>query len=243
MTGTRYEARRLRTALRQKLYQARRKRKRIFCIVRGEYQQFKQSIEHWPVSKGMQNSKILTEYLRANLLLLVQLEQWMDRASSCSEEDIPKAPSAISSDNVWDEYLFELEDRMEEAIRTHDSLYRSMLLDLLQVLDAFERLKSLPILNTFPQIDADQSDGQSMRLAGERTYKCLFSALRRRGVKPIPLSPGDYPPVEATRIISRLDDSTSDTFMIDRIVEQGYTYKNQIFRKTAVIVKTSPQEQ
>ena len=181
VVGIQDEAKKLRIALKRKLYQGQLKRKRINHVVYGEYLDFKQSIEPWPASEGMQNSKLFTEYLRANMLLLVQLEQWIDRVSACSIEPIPPLLQVHSTDSEWEEYLFELEDRMEEVVRTHNSLYYSTLLELLQVLDAFERLKSMPFSEKTLSTNAVQPDGQPCRLPVEKVYKNTAQCPKKAG--------------------------------------------------------------
>ena len=143
--------------------------------------------------------------------------------------------------NAWVDYQYYLEDIIEDNMRSYENMFRKRVLNSLAVIDTIERLQEIGL----PDGEDEEDSGRLLKTAfntAKEVQRNLQIALHRRKVWEIPLSKGDYPPVESTRIISHTDPHNKGLYVVEIIVEKGYTYKNLVLRKASVIVTTQSKE-
>ena len=72
-------------------------------------------------------------------------------------------------------------------------------------------------------------------------YHQLMRILHARHVRAVVLKPGEYPPIEHTRIVAREDGTRGDNFVICQVLETGYLWNGNVLRKVAVTVISQPE--
>ena len=106
------------------------------------------------------------------------------------------------------------------------------------MLDTAERLTSLQV-GAFQGIPKDLVAGlEQVRGAGEGFRDAIAQTLERRKVQRISLAPGERPPVEATEVVSREDNTHTEDYVIAKIVSPGYRMDDTVIRRAAVTVVT-----
>jgi len=138
----------------------------------------------------------------------------------------------------WEDYRDDLKDYLKEFTRTIEQYEKEGFLDILQILDVAERLEEFVFPKTTVQGNIYHHALEELKKLSDQIGSIILKALYRRQIKVIPLSLGDYPPIETTRILSREDNQTNDEIVISRIIEKGYTWRAVILRKAVVIVMT-----
>jgi molecular chaperone GrpE (heat shock protein) len=109
---------------------------------------------------------------------------------------------------------------------------------MVEMLDTAERLTSLQV-GAFQGIPKDLVAAlEQVRSAGEGFRDAIAQTLERRKVQRINLETGERPPVETTQVVSREDNTTTDDYVIAKIVSPGYRMDDTVIRRAAVTVVT-----
>ncbi len=139
-----------------------------------------------------------------------------------------------TGDEAWEDCQLDLEEALEDLERAAARQHQD---DLLACVDLMEAVGRVSISNPRSSVVFHRA---SEWLDGAHHQFALV--LRRRGVQALRLAPGDYPPVEQTRIAFRVDGRESERFVIHEILEQGYSLGDRLLRKATVSVVTQQEE-
>lgn len=102
---------------------------------------------------------------------------------------------------------------------------RKILLDLLPVLDNFDR-----------SLDATYQDVESFRSGVELIRRQFLEALRRVNVEPLPLQVGDPFDALHAEALTTFSDPTLPDGVIAAVYERGFNLKGQLLRAARVVV-------
>jgi len=217
----------------------RKRQKRLVTIINKEYNLLDTALMEFPQFDGSHEQLVYGEYKRGFELLLVQFQNllrcFVSPRSNTNNLAIPTNQDKETQENYRDDLL----DQLKEDDRSVDQQERAEFLEVLKVLDSIHRLQEFD----FPEagLDGELYRGALVHLKRiiVGTGNKIEKILRIRGVEEIELLPGEFPPIETTRIISREDGNTSEEIVISRIIEKGYIWKSKILRKAVVSLTMS----
>jgi len=158
---------------------------------------------------------------------------------------IPPMPAShLASENLdeWPDWLDNLGETIEDYDRQLEWQYRVDLVNLIELLDAAERLVNLEIPSATARGKAYCSALKRLKQTTQSLGKRLRNSLKGRRLRVIDLHMGQYPPVETTRVVLREDDGTGDDVVVTQIVEKGYLWKGTVLRKAAVVIATHKEK-
>lgn len=129
-----------------------------------------------------------------------------------------------------------------DLVKLVDHYERTYLLELLEILDAIERLDARwrSIQHIRPGRVAHQICS-TMQTTLQTLQESLREHLETRYEIHRMTSDdlvGTYPPINTTRIVFREDRNTSDDFVVSRVICHAYSRKGRLFRKASVGVIT-----
>jgi molecular chaperone GrpE (heat shock protein) len=200
-------------------------------------------LEDFPEFHSPHYERKYGEFRRSFALLDVQarfLLESLDRRAV-----IPPMPaSQPASENLdeWPDWLDDLRETIEDYDRQLERQYRVDLVNLIELLDAAERLVNLDIPSATARGKAYCSALKQLKQITQSLGKRLRNSLKGRRVKVIDLHVGQYPPIETTRVVLREDDGTGDNVVVTQIIEKGYLWKGTVLRKAAVVIATQKEK-
>jgi len=200
------------------------------------YQRYQSVLADRPVLDDRATS-IYGDYYKSFVLLSVQME--MVFAFIAKEHDYHKTPQQPSRwrHETWEDLFDDLEDNEKDLRRWIDQQEQSRFLEVIKLCDSIERLQRFSPPDPLDQdLEPVYKGLKQLFQATTETGKSLRQLLRRRAIIPIPLTPGERPPIAYTRIVARDDHGNGDEFVIGQIVETGYFWKDRVLRKAAVTV-------
>jgi len=215
--------------------------KRLYSTVLVEHKTLKLVIDSHPESNHDHGKRKNNEYEQAYRLLWVQVNNMLEGWSQPIESmTINRSPNE-NEVKYWIDYQYFLEDSIEDFFRFTENMFRQRILDCLEVIDTIDRLQRIGL----PEGEKEENPVGYL-VSALNTAKAirikLLIALHRRGIWEIPLSKGDYPPVESTHIIAKEGSEENSRYVITEVVNDGYTYKKSILRRASVIVTTQSEE-
>lgn len=202
-----------------------------------------QDLEGFPEFHSRHYENKYGEFRRSFELLDVQIQSLLKKITEqATTLPAPVSHPASASVDEWLGTLDDLEDMLKDYERQLERQYRADLLGLIRALDTVERVVMIEIPGAMSRGKIYYSALKRLKQTTRNLGSRLGNSLRGRRVKVIALSTGLYPPFETTRIVSREDSGTSDNVVITRIIEKGYTWKDKVLRKAAVIITTQQEE-
>ena len=127
----------------------------------------------------------------------------------------------------------QLEMRLEAERRDAERRERATLRDLLEVVDALDRILASPT----PGDPAKALERQRRNV--ESTRRLLLKQLARAGVAPVDLAGREADPAVADVEDVEDNDTVPDETVLREIV-RGYTWRQEILRRASVIVSRHP---
>jgi molecular chaperone GrpE (heat shock protein) len=116
------------------------------------------------------------------------------------------------------------------SLDSHDQK-RDLLLHILEVMDAFERI----IDHSDHKTDSEDRQFRSLFNNFISVYRMMASVLEEEGVRSIEFADGIATIGECKVVRTEKKDAYPDLTILD-IVEKGYYWKDEILRKTSVVV-------